>query len=70
MKNILQKIEEFIGKHNNVPDSKFDPNQLTMGIKIELEHTDNKRIAKAIAKDHLSEDPKYYSKLRKMEGKK
>jgi len=44
-------------------------NQLNMGIKTEMEHTSNKQMAKEIAMDHLSEDPSYYSKLKKMENK-
>jgi len=39
--------------------------QLRLGIKTEMEHTDNKKQAKEIAMDHLSEDPKYYTKLKK-----
>lgn len=56
-----------IGKHNSVPDSKFNTKQLQMGIKSELEHTNNKEIAKLIAKDHLSEISDYYTRLDKME---
>ena len=41
--------------------------ELEMGIKIELEHTDNEDIAKEIAMDHLWENPSYYSKLKKSE---
>lgn len=41
--------------------------QLEMGIKVEMEHTDDKDKAKEIALDHLWEDPKYYSKLSKIE---
>lgn len=41
--------------------------QLTKGIKIEMEHTDSKKIAKEIAMDHLFEDPNYYNKLAKIE---
>lgn len=55
-------------------------NQLQYGIKTELEHAKtiskirNQKLtpiqaARLIAKDHLKEDPKYYSKLCKMEGK-
>lgn len=43
--------------------------QLNRGIKIEMEHTDNEFEAKEIAMDHLSEDPTYYSKLKKIETK-
>ena len=46
--------------------------QLKKGTKVEMEHTDNKKIAKEIAMDHLTEDPNYYNKLAKIhrEGKK
>lgn len=42
----------------------FDPKQVAMGIEVELEHTDDIRIAEEIAKDHLAEDPEYYTKLK------
>lgn len=44
--------------------------QLTMGIKVEGEHTTHKDKAREIALDHLWENPNYYTKLRKMEKKK
>jgi hypothetical protein len=47
----------------------FDPDELELGIKHELEHTDDKLMAKEIAMDHLVEDPKYYTKLEKWENK-
>lgn len=43
--------------------------ELAKGIKIEMEHTEDKKIAKEIALDHLYEDPNYYSKLKKIEKK-
>lgn len=43
--------------------------QLEMGLKVETEHTENMDVAKKIALDHLNEDPNYYTKLAKMEGK-
>lgn len=43
-------------------------NQLVMGIETEMEHTDKAEYARAIALDHLYEDPKYYTKLSKMEN--
>jgi hypothetical protein len=43
----------------------FDPKQLAMGIKVEKEHTKSRKIATEIAMDHLSEDPRYYLKLKK-----
>jgi hypothetical protein len=52
---------------------KVDVEELTKeflkGIKVEMEHTDDKSKASEIAMDHLAEDPKYYSKLKKIEGK-
>jgi hypothetical protein len=46
--------------------------QLNKGIKVEMEHTDTKKIAREIAMDHLAEDPNYYNKLAKIhrEGEK
>jgi hypothetical protein len=49
--------------------SGFDPKQLRKGIKVEMEHTKNPDLAREIAQDHLSEDPKYYDHLEKMEQK-
>ena len=49
-----------------VEDIDYDKKVLKLGIKTELEHTDNKRIATIIAKQHLMEDTKYYSKLKKV----
>lgn len=41
--------------------------QLKKGIKVELEHTTDKRVAKEIALDHLKEFPDYYDRLAKAE---
>lgn len=64
----VQTILANIGEHDFVPDSDFDPSQLKLGIETEKEHTKSELIAKLIAKDHLKEDPKYYTKLKKMEA--
>jgi len=56
-----------VGKHNDVPDEKFDSKQLKLGIDVEKEHTDDPDVAKSIAKDHLAEIPDYYDRLLKME---
>lgn len=37
--------------------------QIKKGVEVEMEHTDDKRVALKIAIDHLKEDPKYYDKL-------
>ena len=44
-----------------------DPKQVEMGIKVEMEHTDDPVIAREIAYDHLTEDPRYYDKLATIE---
>jgi len=66
-----QKQKEFIkgGLSSGMPDSMFDKRQLEKGIKVELEHTPNRNIAKEITKDHLSENKLYYNYLEDMEKK-
>lgn len=51
------------------PDRHYNPRQLAIGTKIELEHTNNRLVAKRIAKHHLDEHPNYYIELIKMERK-
>ena len=70
LNNFKQFTHSKIGKHNKVPDKKFNKTELKKGEEIEHEHTDSKKIAKKIAKDHLSEIPDYYERLDKMEKKK
>lgn len=41
--------------------------QLARGIKVELEHTTDPKLAREIALDHLAEMPDYYSRLARME---
>lgn len=38
-----------------------------LGIKVEMEHTNDRQIAEEIAKDHLMEEPNYYQKLSTIE---
>ena len=57
------------GQADNIPDSAFPKKELAEGQKHEHEHTNNDQIADEIAKDHLQEDPKYYEKVKKIEGK-
>jgi len=45
--------------------NKVDAEQLRIGIEVELEHTDDEKVAEKIARDHLAEDPHYYTKLKK-----
>lgn len=51
------------------PDSDFDPEALAQGQKVEMEHTNDPKKARQIAKDHLTEFPTYYTELKKMEKK-
>lgn len=44
--------------------------ELAKGKKIESEHTSDKKLAEKIAKDHLVENPKYYTLLKKAKLKK
>jgi hypothetical protein len=68
IKIILKQSEKIKGGlADKRPDSDFDAEQLKNGIKVEMEHTDDPKIAKEIAKDHLTEDPNYYKKLKKIE---
>lgn len=55
------------GKADDKPKSDFDPKQLAMGKKVEMEHTNDPRKAKEIATDHLEEFGTYYTALKKME---
>lgn len=53
------------GRGDKLKPSDVDQNELKMGISHEMEHTKDKQIAQEIALDHLSEDPKYYTNLKK-----
>lgn len=48
-------------------DDNYDIAQLSIGMKVEKEHTNNVDVAKSIAKDHLDEIPDYYTRLIDME---
>jgi hypothetical protein len=58
-------LEDIANKHKVDIDDLND--EYKMGIKVEREHTSDSTLAAEIAKDHLYEDPKYYSKLKKIE---
>lgn len=64
---LLGALIKGVGKHKEVPVTKFDPEQIKMGLEVEKEHTDSEAIAQQIAKDHLAEIPDYYTRLKKME---
>jgi hypothetical protein len=56
MINNLSKLPGGVG--DNTQTSQVDANQLSLGVQIEMEHTNDPDIAKEIAMDHLKEDPK------------
>lgn len=56
--------EELEDKYSDKPEDHID-DQLEMGIEVEMEHTKDRKTAEEIARDHLDEDPDYYSKLKK-----
>jgi len=70
LKLIYTMFEDRIpgGLSQGMSDDLFDKEQLARGIEVEMEHTTDRLIAKEIAKDHLSEDPKYYIKLAAVEA--
>lgn len=55
------------GKGDGKPDSAFPATALRAGMQVEREHVTDPRMRKEIAKDHLTEDRRYYQKLRRME---
>jgi len=59
-------IKDIAIRHEVSP--KIAMRELLKGIKVEMEHTNNKRVAREIAKDHLYEDIFYYQKLSKIEN--
>jgi len=61
MINNLVKVPGGVG--DKTPTDQVDPNELSVGVQIEMEHTNDHEIAQEIAMDHLTEDPQYYTKL-------
>ena len=73
---MVEKLADLIpgGLADDKPDRLYKKDQVRKGIKVELEHVNDKDKAKEIAKDHLEEQREvgevqnYYDKLMKMEG--
>jgi hypothetical protein len=55
------------GKADKKNPKDFDKQALSAGMKVEKEHTKDPSLAMEIAMDHLTEDPKYYEKLKQIE---
>lgn len=47
---------------DKTPDD-FDPEQVLKGLKVEMEHTNDRKLALEVALDHLVENPTYYDDL-------
>ena len=60
-----KSLKEIAEKHNT--DIEEIKKQLQMGMKVEMEHTDDPKTAVEIALDHIYEFPTYYTELDKME---
>jgi len=65
---LKEEVEGIIKKYEKrIKESNVKQEQLQIGIKVEMEHTDDKTVAETIALDHLNEIPDYYTRLTKME---
>lgn len=64
-----KRAEEMVrgGVADGKPASKYPADQIKKGIEIEFEHTNDRDLAREIAKDHLEENKQYYTHLEKME---
>jgi len=51
------------GVGDTTAPSNVNTKELSIGVQVEMEHTNDDKIATEIAMDHLTEDPEYYSKL-------
>jgi len=52
-------VNDIAKKHKISVDNVID--EISMGIEVEMEHTNDKKVAREIAMDHISEYPFYYS---------
>lgn len=57
------------GRADGKDITRYELNELLVGIKVEREHTTDKYTALEIATDHLEEFPDYYTRLEEMEEK-
>lgn len=65
-----EKVQDKIpgGLADDKQPTEFDSEQLAMGLMVEMEHTDDPKIALEIAMDHLAESDDYYTRLAEMEA--
>jgi len=62
-----KSIEDIAKKHNTTVDA--IKKAIDKGAKVEMEHTNDKKVAQEIASDHIYEFLHYYDELKKMEDK-
>ena len=55
-------------RERGVKAEDVEPEELERGTEVEMEHTDDRRIAEKIALDHLAEYEEYYHGLEFVEG--
>jgi len=64
-------INDFLNQgcavEKGITEKDVDPKELKIGIEVELEHVNDRSIAKKIALDHLAEFSNYYTALKAME---
>lgn len=65
---VKESLSEFLNeeiikgeKEIGITSKDVDPKEFLVGIEVEKEHSDDLAVAKTIALQHLSENPKYYS---------
>ena len=62
--HLTEDVDSLVGGVGDVTaPSNVNTKELSIGIQVEMEHTNDEKIATEIAMDHLTEDPQYYSKL-------
>jgi hypothetical protein len=67
-KTITVKKAKFVKPKKK--DKEYNQKQLKEGIKVEKEHSKQKKVQKIIAENHLDESKDYYKKLKKVEKSK
>ena len=62
--HLTEDVDSLVGGVGDVTaPSNVNTKELSIGIQVEMEHTNDEKIATEIAMDHLAKNPEYYSKL-------
>jgi hypothetical protein len=62
--HLTEQVGELTGGVGDATASaNVNTHELAIGVQVEMEHTNDEKIATEIALDHLTEDPNYYTKL-------